>query len=81
MQIDLESALSELNNHLTNINIGNGFATPMMHRDKEHNRGRGKKVINYKTLTDGCHFSNTLLMKCKKTLMVAYAKNRNRHRH
>ena len=81
MQIDLENALTELNNHLTNINIGNGFATPMMHRDIEHNRGKGKKVVNYKTLIDGCHFSNSLLLKCKKTLMVAYTKNRNRQRY
>lgn len=81
MQQELEREVVELNNYLTSLNIANGMSTPMMHKDIEHNRGRGRKVLCYQNLRDGCHPNRTFFLKLKKTIMVAYSKNKNMHRH
>ena len=81
MQRNLEIEIAEFNNYLVRTNINNGFTTPMMHRDLIHNRGRGRSIVRYNDLADGCHLNNSALLRCKTSLMVAYTKNKNRHRH
>ena len=81
MQRNLETEITEFNTYLIRTNINNGFTTPMMHRDLIHNRGRGRSIVRYNDLADGCHLNNSALLRCKTSLMVAYSKNQNRHRH
>ena len=81
MQKDLETEIGHLNNFLIGLNIRIGMSTPMMFRDIQHNRGRGRKITKYCELVDGCHPNRLLLDKCKRSLMTAYSKNKRINRH
>lgn len=80
MQHDLESEVSDLNDLFVRINRRNGVTTPMLHRDLEHSKGKGRKIYKYNMLSDGCHLNRSALLKCKNSIMIAYGKNKNRLR-
>ena len=81
MQIDLAREVKEFNDYLTHSNMNRGLATPMIHRDFLHNRGRGRVVQRYGDLLDGCHPNDELTNRCKNSLMLAYSKNKNKLRY
>ena len=76
MQKSLEEEVTILNNHLIKINNENGMATPMLHNDFLHNRGKGRVSPRYKDLSDGCHATDPLIKRFKKSLLAAIETNK-----
>jgi DNA-binding phage protein len=78
MQLDLESAVEEVNNFIVEINKTNQMATPLTHTvlfKQKH----GKRFTLYGNLSDGCHPNESTILKIIKSFNRAITLNQDKH--
>ena len=79
MQVALNQAIVQINEHLTQINRLENVATPMIHRCLQHNR-KNRKPENFTwqlhKMSDGCHPDDLLANEIAKSISRAIRINR-----